>query len=174
MRLTVHSALSGILALIIPSDAWAEPLYRDGSWGVVPQDGGSTCVVVLNSEDRRKAFHFIIDGQQKAASVGILDRFFPDLAPITASTMVIMDLGPQFTRPMKFKRHFDGSLGYLSADLAVEDLDSILEALRSVTRGVSLSFENGETWLIPPPKSEEEAASAIAKCWNEARRGLHA
>jgi hypothetical protein len=85
--------------------------------------------------------------------------------------MITVDLGPQFARRLEFKRHFDGSLNYLAADLAPDDLDSILAALQSGKRGVSLSFENGEMWRIPPPK-RQEAASAIAQCWNEALSGI--
>jgi hypothetical protein len=128
---------------------------------------------VLNSEDRRHAFHFLIDGEKNAATVGILDDFLPDPSYITASTMITVDLGPQFARRLKFKRHFDGALNYLAADLALDDLDSILAALRSVTHGVSLSFENGEMWRIPAPK-RQEAASAIAQCWKEALSGIRA
>ena len=173
MRLILRTALPALATLFIVSVAWAEPLYRDGSWGVVPQDAGRTCVVVLNSEDRRHAFHFVIDGAQNAASVGILDDYLPDPAYMTASTTIGVDLGPEFARKLEFKRRFDGAVNYLAADLPQEDLDSILDALRSGTRGVSLSFENGETWRIPPPKSAE-AASAITQCWNEALRGVQA
>jgi hypothetical protein len=72
MRLILHTALPAI-ALLIASGASARPLYKDGNWGVVPQNDGRTCVVVLNSDDRRHAFHFLIDGEQNTATVGIWD-----------------------------------------------------------------------------------------------------
>jgi hypothetical protein len=87
--------------------------------------------------------------------------------------MITVDFGLHFVRRLEFKRHFDGSLNYMAAELPSADLDSILEALRSGKGGVNLSFENGEIWRIPPPK-REEAASAIAKCWIEALRGPQA
>ena len=173
MRLFTSTALFAVIALLTQSNAWAQPLYEDGSWGVVPQDSGRTCIVVLNSEDKKHAFHFLIDGEQNAATVGILDHFLPDPRYATASTMITLNFGPRFARRLEFKRRFDGSLNYLAAELPSEDLASILKVLRSGKAGVSLSFENGETWRIPPPK-REEAASAIAQCWTEALRGLHA
>jgi hypothetical protein len=171
MRIVLHTVLSAIAAFIVAGDARAEPLYRDGSWGVVPQDAGRTCVVVLSSEDRRHAFHFLIDGAQNAASVGILDDFLPDFSNRTAATMITVDLGPQFARRLEFTRRSDGMVNYIAADLPRQELDSVLDALRSGKRGVSLSFENGEEWRIPPPKSDE-AASAIAQCSSDALKGL--
>jgi hypothetical protein len=171
MRLFSSTALLAVIALLTPSNAWAEPLYEDGSWGVVPQDSGKTCIVVLNSEDKKHAFHFLIDGEQNSATVGILDHFLPDSRYGAASTMITLDF--QFARRLEFKRRFDGSLNYLAAELPPEDLGSILEALRSGKGGVSLSFENGEMWRIPPPK-RDAAASAIARCWIEALRGVRA
>lgn len=173
MRFFSSAVVFGVIALLTPSSAWSQASYEDGSWGVVPQDGGRTCIVVLNSEDRKHAFHFLIDGEQNAASVGILDPFLPSPQHNTASTNITLDFGLQFVRELEFKRRFDGSLNYMSAELASEDLDSILEALRSGKGGVHLSFENGEIWRIPPPK-RAEAASAIAKCWTEALRGPQA
>ena len=173
MRRFPSAVLFGVIALLTPWNAWAQALYEDGSWGVVPQDGGKTCIVVLNSEDRKHAFHVLIDGEQNAASVGILDHFLPNARYNTASTTITVDFGLQFVRRLEFKRRFDGSLNYLAADLPSEDLDPILDALRSGKGGVNLSFENGEIWRIPPPK-REEAASAIAKCWMEALRGPQA
>ena len=173
MRLSSSAVLFGVIALLTPWNAQAQASYEDGSWGVVPQDGGRTCIVVLNSEDRKRAFHFLIDGEQNAASVGILDDFLPNPRYNTASTMITVDFGLHFVRRLEFKRHFDGSLNYMAAELPSADLDAILEALRSGKGGVNLSFENGEIWRIPPPK-REEAASAIAKCWIEALRGPQA
>jgi hypothetical protein len=127
-------------------------------------------VIVLNSEDKRHALHFLIDGEQNVAIVGILDHFLPDPSYMTASTTITVDMGPEFVRRLEFKRQFDGALNYLTADLPPQELDSILLALRSGTRGVVLSFENGEMWRIPPPE-RNEAAAAIAQCWNEALMG---
>jgi hypothetical protein len=172
MKLFSFKALIAVIALLAPQNAWAQPLYEDGTWGVVPQDGGRTCVVVLNSQDKKHAFHFLIDGEQNAATVGILDNFLPDARYGTASTMVTLNFGSKFARRFEFKRRFDGALHYLAAELRADDLEPILEILRSGRAGVSLSFENGETWRIPPPK-REEAGSAIARCWSEALRGLH-
>jgi hypothetical protein len=173
MRIVLHTVLSAIAALLFTADARAEPLYRDGSWGVVPQDAGSTCVVVLNSEDRRQAFHVLIDGAQNAASVGILDAFLPDFASRTTPTMITVDLGPQFARQLEFTLRSDAGVNYLAADLPREELDTVLDALQSGKRGVSLSFENGVQWRIPPPKSDQ-AASAIARCSSDALKGLRA
>jgi len=173
MRFFSSAALFGAIAVLTPSSAWSQASYEDGSWGVVPQDGGRTCIVVLNSEDRKHAFHVLIDGEQNAASVGILDNFLPSPQDNTASTTITVDFGLQFVRQLELKRRFDGALNYLAAELPLEDLDSIFEALRSGKGGVSLSFENGEIWRIPPPK-RAEAASAIAQCWTQALRGPHA
>jgi hypothetical protein len=169
MRFFSFRILFAAIVLLPPSNAWAQPLYEDGSWGVVPQDDGRTCIVVLNSEDKKHAFHFLIDGEQNAASVGILDYFLPNPGYYTTSTTITVDLGIQFVRRLEFKPRFDGSLNYMAAELPSKDLDSILEALRSGKRGANLSFENGDIWRIPPPK-REEAASAIAQCWTEALR----
>ena len=121
MRLFLSTVAFAVAALLTQSHAWAQPSYEDGSWGVIPQDGGRTCVIVLNSEDKRHAFHFLIDGEQNTATVGILDDFLPDLRYGTASTMITLDLGPQFGRQLEFKRRFDGSLNYLAAELSRED-----------------------------------------------------
>lgn len=159
--------------MLTAASAWAHPSYEDGSWGVVPQDSGRTCIVVVNSEDKEHAFHFLIDGKQNIATIGILDHFLPDLRVGTASTMITLDLGPAFTRRLELKRRFDGSTNYLAAELRPEDLGSILIALRSPRSVVILSFESGETWRLPPPK-RPEAVRAIDQCWTEALRGTHA
>ena len=167
------SKILPLIALLTAAPAWAYPSYKDGSWGVVSQDGGRICVVVVNSEDKKHAFHFLIDGEKNVASIGILDGFLPDLRGGGASLRITLDFGPEFVRRLELKRRFDGSLHYMAAELALEDLDSILVALRARRAGVMLAFENGETWRIPPPK-REEAASAIDDCWTEALRGIHA
>jgi len=172
--LAVISAASFVFAVLLTAgSAWAYPLYRDGSWGVVPQDRGRTCVVVVNSVDKRHAFHFLIDGEQNSATIGILDQFLPDLGHDTVSTMITVDFGPEFARRLEFKRRFDGTLDYLAAELPPEALSSILNAIRARRSEVTLSFENGEMWRIPPPK-QQEAASAIDQCWTEALRGIQA
>ena len=172
--LAVISAASFVFVVMLTAgSAWAYPLYRDGSWGVVPQDRGRTCVVVVNSVDKRHAFHFLIDGEQNSATIGILDQFLPDLGRDTVSTMITVDFGPEFARRLEFKRRFDGTLDYLAAELPPEDLGSILNAIRARRSDVTLSFENGEMWRIPPPK-QQEAASAIDQCWTEALRGIQA
>ena len=173
MRLLSFAALFGAIALLTPSNAGAQALYEDESWGVVPQDGGRTCIVVLNSPDRKHAFHFLVDGEQNAASVGILDQFLPSPRYNTGSTTITVEFPLQFTLQLEFRRQFDGSLNYLAAELPSENLDSIFEALRSGKGGVNLSFENGEIRRIPAPK-REDAASAIAKCWTEALHGPQA
>ena len=165
-RVMAFTAMAG-MALLIGSEAWASPSYKDANWGVVPQDNGRACVVVLNSEDRMHAFHFLVDGTEKAATIGILDSYLPD-GLSSASTMIKVDLGPLFTRELEFKRPSDGSPGSLAADISRDDLRSILAALQT-TRAVSLSFDNGEVWRIPPPK--QGAAAAISQCWNEALTG---
>jgi hypothetical protein len=165
-RMLFRSALS-LIALLIGADVWASPSYKDANWGVVPQENGNACVVVLNSADRMHAFHFLVDGVDKVATVGILDSFLPSRLA-TASTTITVDLGPMFTRQLEFKRHSDGLVGYIAADLSRDDLTSILAALQT-TRDVSLSFDNGDVWRIPPPG--KEAASAISECWNAALTG---
>ena len=155
------------MTLLIGSEAWASPSYKDSNWGVVPQDNGRGCVVVLNSEDRTHAFHFLVDGDEKSGTIGILDSYLPEHVSL-ASTMVTVDLGPLFTRQLEFKRHADATAGSLAADLSRDDLRSILAALQT-TRGVSLSFDNGEVWRIPPP--QQAAASAISRCWKDALTG---
>jgi hypothetical protein len=172
MYVLLSAILFALIAMLTATNAWAYPSYEDGTWGVVPQDRGRTCFVVLNSEDKKHAFHFLIDGEKNVATVGILDHFLPDPRNSAASMMITLDLGPEFARRLHLKRRFDGSLNYLAAELQPEDLDPILDALRSRKAGVLLSFESGETWRIPPPK-HDEAASAIDKCWTEALRGLH-
>ena len=173
MRLYLLRSLLASIAMLTAAEGWAYPAYKDGSWGVVSQDGGRTCIVVANNEDKSHAFHVLIDGMKNTATIGILDRFLPDLQDNVASTVITLNFGPGFMRRLEFKRHFDGSLDYLAAELPLDDLDSMLIALRSrITGGVILSFENGETWRMPPPKSNE-AATIIERCWNEALRGTH-
>lgn len=172
MYALLSAILFAVIAMLTATSAWAYPSYEDGTWGVVPQDSGRTCVVVVNSEDKKHAFHFLIDGENNVATVGILDHFLPGLRNSAASMMITLDLGPDFARRLHLKRRFDGSLNYLAAELPPEDLDPILDALRSRKAGVRLYFENGETWRIPPPK-HDEAASAIDKCWTDALRGVH-
>jgi hypothetical protein len=171
MRL-VSSVLLVITALLTPLDASSQAVYEDGSWGVVAQDGGKTCIVVLNSEGKQHALHFLVDGEQQVASIGILDHFLPEPQYDTAAMTITIGFGDQFALQLEFKRRFDGSLYYLAAELPSEHLNSVLEALRS-GNGVNLSFENGDIWRIPPPK-REDAASAIAKCWTEALHGPQA
>ncbi len=157
-------------ALVMASAAWAAPLYKDKNWGVVRQDGGRICIVVLSSDSRRNAFHFLIDGERKAGSIGILDEFVPDTMDAKGSMMATLDLGPNFARALEFRRQFDGAVNYLTASLAPSELDSIFAALQAGDRGVNLTFENGDTWRIPPPE-RKEAAAAITRCWNEALSG---
>lgn len=154
-------------ALVMASGAWAVPLYKDKNWGVVRQDDGRICIVVLNSDSRRNAFHFLIDGGRNAGSIGILDEFVPDTMNARGSLMATLDLGPRFARALEFRRQFDGAVNYLTAILAPNELASIFAALQAGNRGVSLTFENGDTWRIPPPE-RKEAVAAITRCWNEA------
>ena len=156
-------------ALVMASGAWAAPLYKDKNWGVVRQDGG-ICIVVLNSDSRRSAFHFLIDGGRNAGSIGILDEFVPETMSANGSMMATLDLGPKFARALEFRRQFDGAVNYLTAPLAPSELDSIFAALQAGDRGVNLTFENGDTWRIPPPE-RKEAAAAITECWNGALSG---
>ena len=166
-RVVFGATLSALALLLLGAGAWASPSYKDANWGVVPQENGSACVVVLNSEDKIHAFHFLIDGVDKTASVGILDSFLPNGVSTAAATITV-DLGPLFTRQLEFVHHSEGLVGYLAADLSRDDLTSILAALQT-TRGVSLSFDGGEVWRIPPPA--KEAASAISQCWKQALTG---
>jgi hypothetical protein len=163
----VLRAIVPAAALMIASGAWAAPLYKDKNWGVVRQDGGKVCIVVLNSDSRRNAFHFLIDGEQNTASVGILDEFLPDTMNAEGSTVATLDVGPAFSRTLEFRRQFDGAANYLSASLAPHEFDSIFAALVAGHRGVNLSFENGDTWRIPSPE-RKEAAAAITECRNGA------
>jgi len=167
-RIILRTTFSAI-ALLVACDAWALPSYKDASWGVVPQDNGNACVVVLNSEDRLHAFHFAVDGGAKAATIGILDSYLPERLSV-GPTKVTIDLGPLFVRQLEFKHRSDGAMGYLASELSRDDLKSILAAFQSDSR-VSLSFANGEVWRIPGPK--QEATAAIAQCWNEALTGVH-
>ena len=157
-------------ALVMASGAWAAPLYKDKNWGVVRQDGGSVCIVVLNSDSRRNAFHFLIDGNRHAGSIGILDEFVPDAMGAKDSMSATLDLGPRFARTLEFTRQFDGAANYLTASLAPSELDTIRTALEAGDRGVNLTLENGDMWRIPPPE-RKEAAAAIARCWNGALSG---
>jgi len=77
---------------------------------------------------------------------------------------------PGFARALEFRWQFDGAVNYLTASLAPSELDSIFAALQAGDRGVNLTFENGDTWRIPPPE-RKEAAAAITRCWNEALSG---
>jgi len=165
LRVVVSTA-----ALAVASGAWAAPLYKDKNWGVVRQDGGRICIVVLNSDSRRNAFHFLIDGGRNAASVGILDEFVPGTMDAKGTMTATLDLGPRFAHALEFRRQFDGAVNYLTASLAPGELDSIFAALRAGDRGVNLTFENGDTWRIPPPE-RKEAAAAITQCWHEALSG---
>ena len=162
---TVLRTVLPAIALFVASNALALPSYKDANIGVVPQDNGRVCIVVLNSSDRTHAFHFVVDGEKKVVTVGILDRFLPNRS--SATSMVInIDLGPLFARRFVFKRHSDGMLSYLGAELSADDVKSTLAALQSDLPGVTITFDNGETWRIPPPK--QAAASAVTQCWNEA------
>lgn len=154
-------------ALVTAPDAWGRPLYKDDNWGVIPQDGGKICVVVLNSNDRKHAFHILIDGARKQAFVGILDEFLPGGMYVNASAKISMHLGVKLVLQLQFKRQFDGALSYLAAPLAPGDLDPVLAALRAADGSVSLAFENGDIWRIPPP-GRQEAGSAITQCWRGA------
>jgi len=153
---------------LMGAHAWALPSYKDANWGVVPQDHGNACIVVMNSEDKMHAFHFVVDGQTNAVTVGILDSFAPDRLS-AGSPKITVDFGPLFVRQLQFEHRSQGSVGFLAADLSHDDLKNILAALQSGLSGVSLSFADGEVWRIPGPK--QEAASAIARCWNEALGG---
>ena len=163
-------AMVPVAALVATSGAWAAPLYKDKNWGVVRQDGGKICIVVLNSDSRRSAFHFLIDGGRNAGSIGILDEFVPETMSANGSMMATLDLGPNFARALEFRRQFDGAVNYLTASLDPSELDSIFAALQAGDRGVNLTFENGDTWRIPPPE-RKEAAAAITECWGEALSG---
>ena len=167
----VLRAMVAAVVLMMASAAWAAPLYKDKNWGVIRQEDGKTCIVVLNSDSRRNAFHFLIDGGQNTASIGILDEFLPDSVSANGSTMAILDLGPKFSRTLEFRRQFDGAVNYLTASLAPSELDSSFAALLAENPGVNLTFENGDTWHIPPPE-RKEAAAAIDQCWNGALSGV--
>jgi hypothetical protein len=99
MQRTIIRVALCATAFLAGAQAWASPSYKDANWGVVPQDNGSVCVVVLNSEDRTHAFHFVVDGGEREATVGILDSFLPSRLSV-ASTTITVDLGPLFKRQM--------------------------------------------------------------------------
>lgn len=164
LGLAVSSAL--FLAAVSAS---ASPSYKDESWGVVPQDNGNACVVVLNSEDRMHAFHFAVDGASKRATLGILDSFVPERLS-APSPKITVDFGPLFVRQLQFEHRSDGEVGYLAANLSEDDLKTILAALENGIRDVTVSFANGEVWRIPGPK--QAATAAIAQCWTDALTGI--
>jgi len=141
-------------------------MYKDANWGVVQQNNGRTCIVVLNTDDRRHAFHFVIDGDGKSAQLGILQEFIPDERYLVSKKIPIsVEVGPGFVQQMDFKPGIEGNSRYISAILTRNDLDRILSALEE-TPAVSVSFSTGETWQIRAP--EHNAAIAIDHCWKKA------
>ena len=167
------AVILSIIGLLIAFGARAEEssvLYKDGNWGVVQQNNSRTCIIVLNTDDRRHAFHFLIDGEEKAARVGILQEFLPDTQYLTASkTMVFVDLGLGFARRLAFRPGSDGISNYIAAELSRDDLDRVLSTLEA-THGVSISFSNGAEWHVRPP-DQKAAKPAIDQCWNRAVNG---
>jgi tetratricopeptide (TPR) repeat protein len=146
--------------------------YKDGVWGVVPQNGGKLCMIVLNSDDQKRAFHFLISGSLNVARIEILEKFLPERRYLTTSnTSVTVDLGPQFARRLDFAPKSGGTLRYITATLEPDNLSNVLAALQQ-TRGVSLAFENGVKWQFRAPRNLAAASPAITQCWEEASRGM--
>jgi hypothetical protein len=142
-------------------------MYKDANWGVVQQNGGRTCIVVLNTDDRQHAFHFLIDGENRKAQLGILQEFLPDRRYIRiASVQISVALGSGFVSKLEFRPITEGSSKYLAAILTRSDLDRMLSALEEAA-GVSVTFSGGEIWQIRAPESDE-ATAAIDHCWKKA------
>jgi hypothetical protein len=141
-------------------------MHKDANWGIVQQNHGRTCIVVLNTDDRRHAFHFVIDGDSKTAQLGILQEFLPDERfLVSTKTRISVAVGPDFVQQMEFRPGIEGKSKYISAILTRNDLDRILSALEE-TPEVSVAFSSGEIWQIPAP--EHNAAIAIDHCWKKA------
>ncbi len=148
-------------------------LYQDEIWAVVLQKGGKICVIVVKSDDQRRAFHFLIDGELDVAKVEILEKFLSEKRYLVVpSTSVTVDLGPEFARLMEFKPKFDGTFHYINSDFEPSELQNVLAALQSQSRGVRLVFDNGERWQFRPPRDHAAAVSAITQCWEDAAKGI--
>jgi len=161
-------------ALLIGFAAMADDslvTYKDTNWGVVRQNNGRTCIVVLNTDDRRHAFHFLIDGESKTAQLGILGEYLPDRGyqPI-AKVLISVDAGPGFVQQLEFGPACEGRKNDVAALLKRNDLDRIRHALE-MTSGVTVSFSAGDTWQIRAPRTGE-AAIAIDRCWKDAVIGI--
>ena len=141
-------------------------MYKDKNWGVVQQNNGRTCIVVLNTDDRRHAFHFLIDGENRIAQLGILQEFLPDSpSPAPAKVRISLELGSDFVQQFDFEPESQNGSKLIAAVLTRRDLDRILTALEE-TPTVNVSFANGESWHVHGP--EKSAAPAIDRCWKTA------
>ena len=158
-------------SILCTCSAWAGDsvvLYKDANWGVVQQNNGHTCIVVLNTDDRRHAFHLLIDGENKIAQLGILEEFLSDRwAPAIAKLQISVEFGPGFVQQFDFEPGHEQGSKYIAAVLTRHDLDRILSALEEMPR-VNVSFPMGETWQIRAPK--KNAAMAIDRCGKTAVR----
>ena len=165
--------LFGLLIAPGVSAQESDVLYKDSHWGVVRQDKGRTCIIVLNTSDRQHAFHFLVDGVQRTAAVGILRGFLPDLSYLRASeTSGYLDLGPRFARELTFKPASDGTLEYIAATLEWRDLGLVASALEG-SHGVTMSFTESATWRIPAPE-RQMSSPAIDDCLKAAVSGSEA
>ena len=140
----LEHALSGAMWEVNGSDSLAARQVLEEKFGGF---SSQSAVVVLNSDSRRNAFHFLIDGEHKSASVGILDEFLPDTVNTKGSTVATLDLGPAFSRTLEFRRQFDGAVNYLAATLAPNELDPVFTALVAEHRGAG-----GKEWSARAPR----------------------
>ena len=144
-------------------------LYKDSNWGIVEQNGGKTCIVVLNTDDRRHAFHFLVDGELGLAGIGILRDFLPGPGYLTAKkTVAYLDLGPTFAHEFAFTPRFDTMPMSIEADIPWRDLGGMLRAFEDM-HGATLTFAGGTSWDVKAPE-RQSAREAMDRCWNGAAK----
>ena len=143
-------------------------LYKDEHWllHLHERDPLPSCMLMAaplaNGEPLRRLVVYV-DGTANIARIEVNYPPQQYLAP-NRPTTVVVNLGPAFTRSIKFRLLLHSSYPIIAARLSLSELEDIRLALDEATGEVTVRFENAEIWRFPP-RQDRKLASAAAACW---------
>lgn len=146
-------------------------LYKDEHWllHLHERDPLPFCMLMAaplaNGEPLRRLVVYV-DGTANIARIEVNYPPQQYLAP-NRPTTVVVNLGPAFTRSIKFRLLLHSSYPIIAARLSLSELEDIRLALDEAIGDVSVRFENGEIWRFPP-RQDRKLATAAAACGKSA------